>query len=53
MNRDDRKRDALEQLRKHFTEPVLLSVKDKQLLAEPVRGAEVCFANAEQIFQEA
>jgi AbiV family abortive infection protein len=42
-----------ELLRKHFSTPVTLSDKDKRLLAELVRGAEVCFANAEQVFQEA
>jgi AbiV family abortive infection protein len=42
-----------EQLRKLFSNPVELSDKDKQLLAELIRGAEVCFANAEQLFQEA
>src|SRR5882672_1800554 len=42
-----------EELRKLFSGPVALSEHDKQLLAELVRGAEVCFANAEQLFQEA
>jgi AbiV family abortive infection protein len=42
-----------EELRKFFSKPVTLSDKDNQLLAELVRGAEVCFANAEQLFQEA
>jgi hypothetical protein len=42
-----------EELRKFFSKPVTLSDNDKQLLAELVRGAEVCFANAEQLFQEA
>jgi AbiV family abortive infection protein len=42
-----------DELRKHFSTPVALSEQDKQLLAELVRGAEVCFANAEQLFQEA
>jgi AbiV family abortive infection protein len=42
-----------EQLRELFSKPVALSDKDKELLAELVRGAEVCFANAEQLFQEA
>lgn len=32
---------------------VAQSDKDRELLAELVRGAEVCFANAEQLFQEA
>lgn len=42
-----------EELRKKLFKPVALSYKDKELLAELVRGAEVCFANAEQLFQEA
>jgi AbiV family abortive infection protein len=42
-----------EELRRLFSGPVKLSDQDKQRLAELVRGAEVCFANAEQLFQEA
>ncbi len=42
-----------EQLDGFFSKPVVLGDKDKKLLAELVRGAEVCFANAEQLFQEA
>jgi AbiV family abortive infection protein len=54
MTDDDQKLEARrEQLRNHFSSTVALSDKDKQLLAELVRGAEVCFANAEQLFQEA
>lgn len=41
------------ELRKLLSSPVALSDRDKQLLAKLVRGAEVCFANAEQLFQEA
>lgn len=44
------RRDELERL---FSKPVAPSDKDKALLAELVRGAEVCFANAEELFQEA
>jgi AbiV family abortive infection protein len=40
-------------LAEFFSKSVALSDKDKELLAELVRGAEVCFANAEQLFQEA
>lgn len=36
-----------------WSKPVALNDKDKELLAELVRGAEMCFANAEQLFQEA
>jgi AbiV family abortive infection protein len=43
----------LELLRKHFSGPIVLSEQDRRLLAELVRGAEVCFANAEKLFQEA
>src|SRR5579883_2034183 len=42
-----------EELQKLFSGPLALSDQDKQLLTELVRGAEVCFANAEQLFQEA
>src|SRR5439155_26250469 len=42
-----------DQLREFFSNPGALSDRDKELLAELVRGAEVCFANAEQLFQEA
>jgi AbiV family abortive infection protein len=54
MIEDKRNRQARrEQLSKLFSKPIELSADDKQLLAELVRGAEVCFANAEQLFQEA
>lgn len=36
-----------------FSPPVALSDENKKLLAELVRGAELCFTNAEQLFQEA
>jgi AbiV family abortive infection protein len=42
-----------EELGKLFSGSVALSDQDKRLLTELVRGAEVCFANAEQLFQEA
>jgi AbiV family abortive infection protein len=42
-----------EELRERFAKPVKLNDKDNELLLELVRGAEVCFANAEQLFQEA
>lgn len=42
-----------EEVRQAFSKPVALSDADKKLLTELVRGAEGCFANAEQLFQEA
>lgn len=41
------------ELRKYFAKPIKLSDADQKLLAELVRGAESCFANAEELFQEA
>jgi AbiV family abortive infection protein len=41
------------EIREHFSKPVALTGKDKELLAELVRGAEACFANAEKLFEEA
>jgi AbiV family abortive infection protein len=40
-------------LAEFLSRPVALSDEDKKLLAKLVRGAEACFANAEQLFQEA
>jgi AbiV family abortive infection protein len=42
-----------EELRKLLGKPIKLNERDDALLMELVRGAEVCFANAEQLFQEA
>jgi AbiV family abortive infection protein len=52
---DDNQESAArrEKLREFFSKPGALRDKDKELLAELVRGAAVCFANAEQLFQEA
>ena len=47
-------KDALrEQLVNAFSKSIAVTGKDRELLAELVRGAEICFANAEQLFEEA